>query len=78
MTRPRISSAEEGFRCLFCHAPLAIGAFCSQCVSLKRIARMSLASAAVHHVDPVVGPLVKRNGPHSYLLMQPLEGTWDT
>jgi len=33
-------------------------------------------AAAVRYQDPDIGPIVLRNGPHSYLIRQPSEGTW--
>ncbi len=64
--------------CRFCGALICNGLFCRSCVSLRRAAITSLAAAAVAYHDPDVGPLVLRNGPHSYLIRQPTEGTWES
>lgn len=64
--------------CLFCGVPLQSGAFCPQCIAVKKTALASLTKRAIEYQDPEFGPLVLRNGPKSVLIRQPPEGTWES
>ena len=64
--------------CRFCGDPITTGVFCPGCIALRRAAVECLIAASVRYVHPVHGPLVRRVGPHSYLLLQPANGEpWD-